>query len=68
MTGDSKDRIAADTIWIAWGCIPIAWIWSDAIPYGGQAVSFAWIAGLFFALCFTSRRFRKRAGSQTSAE
>ena len=58
-TASAKDRIVLYSIWIAWGFVPFALIWSDAVPFGGQIVSMTWIVYLGFAVWFTARRFRK---------
>ena len=60
-TASAKDRIVLYSIWIAWGFVPFALIWSDAVPFGGQIVSMTWIVYLCIAVWFTARRFRKRS-------
>ena len=60
-TASAKDRNVLYSLWIAWGFVPFALIWSDAVPFGGQIVWLTWNVYLGFAVWFTARRFRKRS-------
>jgi hypothetical protein len=59
-----RDRIVAYSIWIAWGSMPIGFIWTDGIPFGGPILVWTWYVFTFFALWFTIRRSKEARQAQ----
>jgi hypothetical protein len=53
MKRGTKARILVYSIWLAWGASTIAFVWTDAIPYGGWLIFAAWCAGFIWATWFT---------------